>query len=125
MILVGPFDVTSLANHNLGLRWRRATQFTITNSKIVGYQKGAFSMESNETAQAYKDGVSKFQNNEVQAYDPLLNFKSTSAVITAADMKVKALTEGNKEVSYTKAEMETLSKPIWINGWTRFPTKGN
>ena len=125
MILVGPFDVTSLANHNLGLRWRRATQFTITNSKIVGYQKGAFSMESNETAQAYKDGVSKFQNNEVQAYDPLLNFKSTSVVITAADMKVKALTEGNKEVSYTKAEMETLSKPIWINGWTRFPTKGN
>ena len=125
MILVGPFDVTSLANHNLGLRWRRATQFTITNSKIVGYQKGAFSMESNETAQAYKDGVSKFQNNEVQSYDPLLNFKSTSAVITAADMKVKALTEGNKEVSYTKAEMETLSKPIWINGWTRFPSKGN
>jgi hypothetical protein len=125
MILVGPFDVTSLANHNLGLRWRRATQFTITNSKIVGYQKGAFSMESNETAQAYKDGVSKFQNNEVQAYDPLLNFKSTSVVITAADMKVKALTEGNKEVSYTKAEMETLSKPIWISGWTRFPTKGN
>jgi hypothetical protein len=125
MILVGPFDVTALANHNLGLRWRRATQFTITNSKIVGYQKGGFSMESNETAQAYKDGVSKFQNNEVQAYDPLLNFKSTSTVFTAADMKVKALSEGNKQVSYTKAEMEILSKPIWINGWTRFPTKGN
>jgi hypothetical protein len=125
MILVGPFDVTALANHNLGLRWRRATQFTITNSKIVGYQKGSFSMESNETAQAYKDGVSKFQNNEIQSYDPLLNFKSTSTVFTAADMKVKALSEGNKEVSYTKADMETLSKPIWINGWTRFPTKGN
>ena len=125
MILVGPFDVTSLANHNLGLRWRRATQFTITNSKIVGYQKGAFSMESNETAQAYKDGVSKFQNNEIQSYDPLLNFKSTSTVFTAVDMKVKAISEGNKEVSYTKTEMETLSKPIWISGWTRFPTKGN
>jgi hypothetical protein len=125
MILVGPFDVASLANHNLGLRWRRATQFTITNSKIVGYQKGGFSMESNETAQAYKDGVSKFQNNEVQVYDPLLNFKSTSTIFTAADMKVKALSEGNKQVSYTKAEMEILSKPIWISGWTRFPTKGN
>jgi hypothetical protein len=125
IILVGPFDAASLANHNLGLRWRRATQFTMTNSKIIGYQKGAFSMESNETAQAYKDGVSKFQNNEVQSYDPLLNFKSTSTVITAANMKVKALSEGNKEVSYTKAEMETLSKPIWSNGWTRFPSKGN
>ena len=125
MILVGPFDATSLANHNLGLRWRRATQFTITNSKIIGYQKGSFSMESNETAQAYKDGVSKFQNNEIQSYDPLLNFKSTSIVFTAADMKVKAISEGNKEVSYTKTEMETLSKPIWITGWTRFPSKGN
>ena len=39
MILVGPFDAASLANHNLGLRWRRATQFTMTNSKIIGYQK--------------------------------------------------------------------------------------
>jgi hypothetical protein len=125
MILVGPFDVASLANHNIGLRWRRATQFTITNSKIVGYQKGGFSMESNETAQSYKDGISKFQNNEVQSFDPLQNFRSTSTVIVAADMKTKALSEGNKEASYTKSEMETLSKPIWVNGWTRFPSKGN
>ena len=124
MILVGPFDAASLANHNLGLRWRRATQFTITNSKILGYQKGAFSIESNETAQAYKDGVSKFENNEIQAYDPLLNFKSTSLVFTATNMKEKALSQGNKEVSYNKAEMEALSKPSWINGWTRFPVKG-
>ena len=124
MILVGPFDASSLTNHNLGLRWRRATQFTIMNSKILGYMKGAFSIESNETAQAYKDGVSKFENNEVRAYDPLLNFKSTSNVINALDMKTKALLQGNKEVSYTKAEMEALSKPIWINNWTRFPAKG-
>jgi len=125
MILVGPFDAAALANHNLGLRWRRATQFTITNSKILGYQKGSFSMESNETAQAYKDGISKFQNNEIQAFDPLLNFKSTSTVFIALDMKTKALGEGNKEVTYTKAEMENLSKPVWTTGWTRFPTKGN
>ena len=125
MILIGPFDATALANHNLGLRWRRATQFTMTNSKVLGYQKGGFSIESNETAQAYKDGVSKFQNNEIQAFDPLLNFKSTSTVFTAAQMKEKALLEGNVEKNYTKAELETLSKPIWINGWTRFPTKGN
>jgi hypothetical protein len=124
MVLIGPFDAASLANHNLGLRWRRATQFTMTNSKILGYQKGGFSIESNETAQAYKDGVSKFENNEIQSFDPLLNFKSTSTVFTAANMKTKALSQGNKEVSYTKAEMETLSKPIWVNGWTRFPAKG-
>lgn len=124
MTLIGPFDAAALANHNLGLRWRRATQFTITNSKILGYQKGAFSIESNETATSYKDGVSKFENNEIQAYDPLLNFKSTSTVITAADMKIKALAAGNKEVSYSKLEMEALARPSWINGWTRFPVKG-
>jgi len=125
MILIGPFDVASLTNHNLGLRWRRATQFTITNSKVLGYQKGSFSIESNETATAYKDGISKFLNNEIQAFDPLLNFKSTSTLFTAAQMKEKALGEGNVEKNYTKAELETLSKPIWSNGWTRFPSKGN
>jgi hypothetical protein len=124
MILIGPFDATALSNHNFGLRWRRATQFTITNSKVLGYQKGSFSIESNETAQAYKDGVSKFQNNEIQAFDPLLNFKSTSTLFTAAQMKEKALGEGNVEKNYTKAEMEALSKPTWSNGWTRFPNKG-
>jgi hypothetical protein len=124
MVLVGPFDAASLANHNLGLRWRRATQFTMTNSKILGYQKGGFSIESNETAQAYKDGISKFQNNEIQSFDPLQNFRSTSTVFTADNMKVKALGEGNKEVKYTKLEMEALARPSWINGWTRFPLKG-
>ena len=125
LILIGPFNATSLPNHNLGLRFRRASQFTVQNSKIIGYQKGSFSLESNETAQSYKDGISKFENNEYQSFDPLLNFKSTSTVIIAADMKVKALSQGNKEVFYTKTEMETLSKPIWSNGWTRFPSKGN
>jgi hypothetical protein len=117
--------VSSLSNHNLGLRWRRATQFTITNSKILGYQKGSFSIESNETAQSYRDGVSKFQNNEVQSFDPLLNFKSTSTVFTALQMKEKSLSEGNLEKNYTRAELEILSKPIWTNGWTRFPSRGN
>jgi hypothetical protein len=96
----------------------------MTNSKILGYQKGGFSIESNETAQAYKDGISKFENNEIQAFDPLLNFRSTSAVFTAADMKTKSLSQGNKEVSYTKLEMEALTRPSWVNGWTRFPAKG-
>lgn len=124
MVLIGPFSSIALANHNVGLRWRRATQFTITNSKILGYQKGGFSVESNETAQSYKDGISKFQNNEVQAFDPSLNFRSTSALFTAVQMKQKALEEGNKELTYNTDELNFLSKPVWVNGWTRFPAKG-
>lgn len=124
MVLIGPFDVSSLSNHNLGLRWRRATQFTMTNSKVLGYQKGSFSIESNETAISYKDGFSKFINNEIQSFDPLLNFKSSSQLFSSIDMKSKALSEGNSEKQYTKQEMENLSKPIWINNWARFPNKG-
>ena len=124
MILIGPFSSIALANHNFGLRWRRATQFTITNSKILGYQKSGFSIESNETAQAYKEGISKFQSNEIQTFDPLLNFRSTSSVITAVQMKEKALGESNKEMQYTMNEMNVLSKPTWVISWTRFPAKG-
>ena len=39
-------------------------------------------------------------------------------------MKIKALGEGNVEKNYTKLEMEALARPSWINGWTRFPAKG-
>jgi hypothetical protein len=125
MILVGPNDVTSLPNHNLAMRWRRATQFEVYNSTIIGYMKGGFSMESNETAQFYKDGVSKFQNNKIGSYN-LLNFISKATTIITSDVvKTKALSEGNTEITLTAAEIETLSKPTWTNGWTKFPTKGN
>ena len=125
MILVGPNDVASLANHNLAMRWRRATQFEVYNSTIIGYMKGGFSMESNETAQFYKDGVSKFQNNKIGSFN-LLNFISKATTIITSDaVKTKALSEGNTEITLTPTEIETLSKPNWTAGWTRFPTKGN
>ena len=125
MVLVGSNDATSLPNHNLGLRWRRATQFTITNSVIAGWMKGGFSIESNETAISYKDGLSKFENNFVGAFDPITNFRSTSAAFTATDMKAKALSQGNVEKTYTSSELQLLTNPAWIQGWTRFPSKGN
>jgi hypothetical protein len=125
MILVGPNDVASLPNHNLAMRWRRATQFEVYNSTIIGYMKGGFSMESNETAQFYKDGVNKFQNNKIGSYN-LLNFISKATTIITSDaVKTKALSEGNTEINLTAAEIETLSKPTWTSGWTKFPTKGN
>lgn len=125
MVLVGPNSSTSLPNHNLGLRWRRSTRFNITNSIIAGWMKGGFSIESNETAQAYKDGISKFENNIIGAFDPLMNFKSTSTLFTASEMKVKALSQGNSERVYSTSELEVLTNPSWTQGWTRFPSKGN
>jgi hypothetical protein len=125
IILIGPNDVASLTNHNLAMRWRRATQFEVYNSTIIGYMKGGFSMESNETAQFYKDGVSKFQNNKIGSYNGLNFISKATTIITSDLVKTKALSEGNTEITLTNTEIETLAKPIWTNSWTRFPTKGN
>ena len=122
MILVGPNNATALANHNLGLRFRRATQFTVKNSVIYGWMKGGLSLESNETAQSVKDGVSVFENNSVGVFNPTLNFISkATTILTNDELKALALSKGNKEIDVIIPELAT---PAWINGWTRFPVKG-
>ena len=123
MILVGPNVSTALANHNLGLRFRRATQFTMKNSIVWGWMKGGLSLESNETAQFVKDGVSVFENNSVGTFNPTLNFISKATTILTNDqLKTLALSKSNKEIDVVIPE---LDKPVWVNGWTRFPSKGN
>jgi hypothetical protein len=123
MILVGPNVSTALANHNLGLRFRRSTQFTMKNSVVWGWMKGGLSLESNETAQFVKDGVSVFENNSVGTFNPTLNFISrATTILTSEQLKTLVLSKSNKEVDVVIPE---LDKPIWVNGWTRFPSKGN
>ncbi len=123
MILVGPNTSSALANHNLGLRFRRSTQFTMKNSVIWGWMKGGLSLESNETAQFVKDGISVFENNSVGAFNPTLNFISRpTTILTSEQLKTLALSKSNKEIDVVIPE---LDKPIWVNGWTRFPSKGN
>jgi len=123
MILVGPNVSTALANHNLGLRFRRSTQFTMKNSIVWGWMKGGLSLESNETAQFVKDGVSIFENNSVGTFNPTLNFISKATTILTSDqLKTLALSKSNKEIDVVIPELAT---PSWTNGWTRFPSKGN
>jgi hypothetical protein len=123
MILVGPNTSSALANHNLGLRFRRSTQFTMKNSIVWGWMKGGLSLESNETAQFVKDGVSIFENNSVGTFNPTLNFISRATTILTSDqLKTFALSKSNKEIDVVIPELTT---PSWTNGWTRFPSKGN
>ena len=123
MILVGPNNSSALANHNLGLRFRRATQFTMKNSVIWGWMKGGLSLESNETAQFVKDGVSVFENNSVGTFNPTLNFISrATTILTSEQLKTLALSKSNKEIDVVIPE---LAMPTWVNGWTRFPSRGN
>ena len=123
MILVGPNDASSLSNHNLGLRVRRATQFTMKNSIVWGWMKGGLSLESNETAQFVKDGVSIFENNSVGTFNPTLNFISkATTILTNEQLKTLSLSKNNVEIVTVVSDLTT---PIWVNGWTRFPSKGN
>ena len=123
MILVGPNDASSLSNHNLGLRFRRATQFTMKNSIVWGWMKGGLSLESNETAQFVKDGVSIFENNSVGTFNPTLNFISkATTILTNEQLKTLSLSKNNVEIVTVVSDLTT---PIWVNGWTRFPSKGN
>jgi hypothetical protein len=123
MILVGPNVSTALPNHNLGLRFRRGTQFTMKNSVIWGWMKGGLSLESNETAQFVKDGVSVFESNSIGTFNPTLNFISrATTILTNEQLKTLALGKGNEEIDVVIPE---LDKPTWTNGWTKFPTKGN
>ena len=123
MILVGPNTSSALANHNLGLRFRRATQFTMKNSVVWGWMKGGLSLESNETAQFVKDGVSVFENNSVGTFNPTLNFISrATTILTSEQLKTLVLSKSNTEVDVVIPE---VAMPSWVNGWTRFPTIGN
>lgn len=123
MILIGPDVSTALANHNLGLRFRRGTQFTMKNSIIWGWMKGGLSLESNETAQFVKDGVSIFENNSVGVFNPTQNFISrATTILTSEQLKTLALSKNNKEIT---SIISDLDKPLWTNGWTRFPKLGS
>lgn len=93
---IGPNNASGTAsNHNFGNRWRRAVEFEVHNSILLGWQKAGFSIESDATAQAYVDGVSKFRNNIVHSNASADIFKSNSAIISAAAMENKAIAEGN------------------------------
>jgi len=97
---IGPNNASgTAANHNFGNRWRRAVQFEVYNSVMLGWQKAGFSIESDATAQAYVDGVSQFKNNIVHSNATADIFKSNSTIIDAAAMEVKALADGNVKLT--------------------------
>jgi hypothetical protein len=85
-----------LSQHNFALRYRRASQFVLNNSILLGYKAAGFSLESSQTATGYVAGNSSFKNNIVHAVANPYNSNDASAqgVITSAAMKTKAELEG-------------------------------
>jgi hypothetical protein len=132
--LIGPASSQSLSNHNLAMRWRRGTNFTVRNSVFYGYMKGCFSVESDITASYYRDNQVNFTNNFLHSVDT--NFvvisKATNS-LTTADMIVKVQHDGNTIYKGSQSPIlnsfETISGNIgaipqgttnWLIGWTRF-----
>lgn len=122
--IIGPGAGTIADNHNFSNRWRRASQFIIRNSILMGHPDAGFSMESAATAQAYKDGVAQFKNNLVQAGSNIYKVDAAAAaVISAADVKIKAEAEGN--ITFTNADDIKLTKPWYSTSPNYLPQTGS
>lgn len=122
---IGPNGASgTLANHNFGNRWRRAVQFDIRNSVMLGWQKGGFSMESAATAEGYKNGTSAFKNNVVHSNATADIFRVDAAaagVITKEQLEAKAIAEGN--IKQTTAD-GVLTAPFSITNPNLMPVAG-
>lgn len=120
--IIGPNSAGAAANHNYSNRWRRATQFSIRNSILMGHPDAGFSMESDETVtDYYVNNISEFRNNLVHAgANP---YRSGSAVATAAQVKAKAESEGC--ITYNTAEDIQLENPFYSTNPNFLPRAGS
>jgi hypothetical protein len=135
--LVGPNDPSALPNHNLAMRWRRATNFTVQYSIFYGYMKGGFSIESDGTAQSFVDGSSIMYNNYISSVDTVNTIKTSSTLLTKETMLNKTKSQGSivttSQVKPFDDNFQTISTVVngqwgaipsgssnWILGWTKF-----
>lgn len=118
---VGPNNASTNVRHKYGNRFRRASQFSLRNSIIMGYNAGGFVMESNETAQAYVAGTSVFKNNLVHAVvNPYIG---VSAIINNAAVQAKAETDGC--ITYTNPADIKLTNAFNISAPDVTPAAGS
>lgn len=128
---VGPNNAAgTLANHNFNMRWRRATQFDVRNSVLMGYMDAGLSLESDSTGSFYKTGKSAFANNLVHAISNPYRIPSSNGVpavsptiIDAAAMKTKAESEGC--ITYAEATDISLTDPFKLNAPNFLPKAGS
>jgi hypothetical protein len=135
--LMGPNSSSSLSNHNLAMRWRRNTNFSVQNSIFYGYMKGGFSIESDGTAQSFISGSSIMSTSYISSYDTTNLVKSNSTLLTKSNMALEVISQGSiLSVSQVKPfddNFQTIGTLVngqwgaipsgsynWTVGWTRF-----
>jgi hypothetical protein len=119
---VGPNNAANTAaNHNFANRFRRNTRFVLRNSILMGYQKGGFSIEQDSTASSYIQDFSVFNDNLVHAVAS--PYRSSSSLITGADMQAKAA--GNGCLTYSSANDIALEDPFNLTSPNFLPKAGS
>jgi hypothetical protein len=126
--IVGANNATgTAANHNFGNRWRRSTQFVLRNSIVMGWPKGGLSFESANTAKAYYvDNLSEFKNNLLHSNDAANVYRNDAAalaIVTPAQMKTKAETDGC--ISLSTADAAMLKSPFYSTAPNFLPNTGS
>jgi hypothetical protein len=119
----GPNGATgTLSNHNFNTRFRRATQFVLINSILMGYQKAGFQFESDSTAESYLNGKSIFRHNLVHAVADPYRVNATS-LTNAADVRSKA--ESESCISYANPADIQLEDPFNLSAPNFLPKAGS
>ncbi len=122
--IIGPNDVAgTAANHNFSNRWRRATQFILRNSILMGHPDAGFSMESDATLNDYYvNNISEFKNNLV--HSTALVYKTANAAIaTNAQIQAKAEAEGCITLATSAAAQ--LTSPFYSTAPNFLPAVGS
>ncbi len=122
--IIGPNDASgTAANHNFSNRWRRATQFVLRNSIMIGHPDAGFSMESDATLNDYYvNNISEFKNNLVQS--TVLTYKTANAAIaTNAQIQAKAEAEGCITMATSAAAQ--LTSPFYSTAPNFLPAVGS
>ncbi len=121
---VGPNDAAGTAgNHNYSNRWRRATQFIVRNSILIGHPDAGFSLESDATLNDYYvNNVSEFKNNLVHASTNVYR-SSNNAIATAAQIQTKAESEGC--ITLANSAAAQLTSPFYSTNPNFLPVTGS
>jgi hypothetical protein len=123
LTLIGPNNAAGTASrHAYGNRWRRGAKFIFNNSIILGAQKGGLNIESDGSANFYKNGDSQFKNNIVAPFTA--PFLVTATTLTTVEMQTKALADGNVIFSDANTSVK-LTSPFGLTGPNFLPATGS
>ncbi|MBK8493884.1 MAG: hypothetical protein IPL50_01965 [Chitinophagaceae bacterium] len=122
--IVGPNDAAGTAgNHNFSNRWRRATQFIIRNSILMGHPDAGLSIESDASLNDYfVNNISEFRNNLVHA--TALPYK-TSNIAIATNALIQAKAEGQGCITYGTSAAIMLTSPFYSTAPNFLPATGS